>query len=51
MLNGFCGDTQVLGKLREILKLIDDPDFAKIIEKLKKSRSMPLFNVLLAELE
>lgn len=47
----FCGDTQVLGKLREILKLIDDPAFAKTIEKLKKCRNMPLFNALLAELE
>lgn len=47
----FCGDTQVLGKLREILKLIDDPAFAKLIEKLKKCRKLPLFNALLAELE
>lgn len=47
----FCGDTQILGKLREILKLIDDPAFAKTIEKLKKCRNMPLFHALLAELE
>ncbi|MGE4545336.1 MAG: tRNA-dihydrouridine synthase family protein [Pedobacter sp.] len=47
----FCGDTQVLGKLREILKLIDEPAFIKTIEKLKKCRNMQLFNALLAELE
>jgi tRNA-dihydrouridine synthase len=47
----FCGDVQVLGKLREILKLIDDPAFAKIIEKLKKCRSVQVFNATLAELE
>ena len=47
----FCGDTQVLGKLREVLKLIDDPAFAKTIEKLKKCRNRSLFNTLLAELE
>ncbi|ABA88158.2 tRNA dihydrouridine synthase-like flavin mononucleotide-binding domain protein [Syntrophotalea carbinolica DSM 2380] len=47
----FCGDTQVLGKLREILKLIDDPAFVQLIDKLKKCRKLSLFNALLAELE
>lgn len=47
----FCGDTQVLGKLREILKLQDDPAFLKTIEKLKQCRNVQLFNALLAELE
>jgi tRNA-dihydrouridine synthase len=47
----FCGDTQVLGKIREILKLIDDPSFVKIMDKLKKCRNLELFNALLAQLE
>lgn len=47
----FCGDTQVLHKLGEILALIDDPDFKKLLKKLKKARTLRVFYAALAGLE
>ncbi len=45
----FCGDQQVLWKMKEILTYIKDPCFSKQINKLKKTRSLSNFSELLEE--
>jgi tRNA-dihydrouridine synthase B len=46
----FCGDQQVLWKMKEVLSLIKDPCFAKQMHKLKKNRSLTEFSDLLENL-
>jgi len=47
----FCGEKQVLAKLKEILAFVDDPAFAKDCKQLKKSQSVRVFAALVDELE
>jgi len=46
----FCGDQQVLWKMKEVLSLIKDPCFSKQLRKLKKTKSLNEFSKLLEEL-
>jgi tRNA-dihydrouridine synthase len=46
----FCGDQQVLWKLKEVLSFIKDPCFSKQLHKLKKTRNLKVFSELLGEL-
>jgi tRNA-dihydrouridine synthase len=46
----FCGDQQVLWKMKEVLSFIKDPIFAKQLRKLKKTRSLTVFSGLLEKL-
>jgi tRNA-dihydrouridine synthase B len=47
----FCGETQVLGKVKEILAFVADPTFTKSLKQLKKAQSVRAFAALLDELE
>ncbi|MBE9521512.1 MAG: tRNA-dihydrouridine synthase family protein, partial [Proteobacteria bacterium] len=40
----FCGDQQVLWKMKEVLTFIKDPWFAKQMRKLKKTKSLAEFS-------
>jgi tRNA-dihydrouridine synthase len=44
----FCGEVQVLGKLKEVLAFVDDPPLAGHLKQLRKARSLRAFD---AELE
>lgn len=46
----FCGDQQVLAKLREILAQIKDPELARPLRKLQKCKKLSQFNELLTRL-
>jgi tRNA-dihydrouridine synthase len=46
----FCGERQVLGKVKEILAFVDDPGLARCLKKLKKAQSIEGFLSLLDEL-
>lgn len=46
----FCGESQVLGKVKGILTAMDDPDFAKNLKQLKKARTLTVFRVLVDEI-
>jgi tRNA-dihydrouridine synthase len=46
----FCGEAQVLGKVKEVLAFMDDPDFAGEIKKMKRARSVKSFAALIEEL-
>ena len=46
----FCGDQQVLWKMKEVLSLIKDPSFSKQLRRLKKTKSLTGFSELLEEL-
>lgn len=43
----FCGDMQVLGKLKAIVSQMDDPDLDKTIKELKKARTLTAFKEVL----
>jgi tRNA-dihydrouridine synthase len=43
----FSGDIQVVSKLKEALNLIDDPELARWIGKLRRTRSIAAFSALL----
>ena len=43
----FCGDQQVLWKMKEVLTFIKDPCFAKQMRKLKKAKSLNAFSSIL----
>lgn len=47
----FCGEAQVLAKIKEIVSTIHDSAFEKSFNRLKKSRSIEAFRGLLAELD
>ena len=44
----FCGDQQVLWKMKEVLSFIRDPIFSKQLRKLKKTKSLKEFSKLLS---
>ena len=43
----FCGEQQILGKVKTVFATMDDPDFAKQIKGLKKARSIQQFHAQL----
>ena len=45
----FCGEQQVLGKMKEVLAHIGDPALAKSVRRLQKCRKLDLFRELVAE--
>jgi len=47
----FCGDAQVLAKLKAVLAPMDDPDFACWRTELKRSKTLDRFAALVAGLE
>lgn len=46
----FCGDKQILDKVKNVLAFIDDPVFAKLIGKMKRVNSIPSLTALIARL-
>lgn len=46
----FCGDTQVLGKIKGVLATMNDPSLAKSLKQLKKARTIRAFSAILEEL-
>jgi tRNA-dihydrouridine synthase len=47
----FCGETQVLGKIKGVLATMADPCFEKELKQLRKSKNIRDFSALLDELE
>ncbi|WP_420849960.1 tRNA dihydrouridine synthase [Oryzomonas japonica] len=47
----FCGETQVLNKVKGVLATFDDADFEKAVRQLRKAKTMAAFSARLAELE
>lgn len=47
----FCGDTQVLHKLKEIIAYLDDPERANAIKALKRAKSLREFGAALHGLD
>jgi tRNA-dihydrouridine synthase len=47
----FCGDTQVLNKLKEIIAYLDDPERAKPLKALKRAKTLCDFEVALNGLD
>jgi len=47
----FCGEQQILGKLKTVFSTMDDPDLARPLKRLKKARSIELFSCLVAKLD
>ena len=47
----FCGESQVLAKIKEILAFVAEPEFAGHCKQLKKSQSLRTFAALLDALE
>jgi hypothetical protein len=43
----FCGDTQVLGKLKAIIYHIEVPELAKTLKELRRTKSLASFEALL----
>ena len=43
----FCGDTQVLGKVKEILAYLDDPELAKPLKELRRAKTLRAFEAAL----
>ncbi|MDY0267584.1 tRNA dihydrouridine synthase [Trichloromonas sp.] len=46
----FCGDTQVLAKLKAVLCAMDDPDFTMAVRDLKRAATLPRFLALVERL-
>jgi tRNA-dihydrouridine synthase B len=42
----FCGDAQVLGKVKGVLASFGDPDLAGVVRELQKARTLTLFTAL-----
>jgi tRNA-dihydrouridine synthase len=47
----FCGETQVLNKVKGVLATFDNADFEQAVRQLRKAKTMPAFRARLAELE
>jgi tRNA-dihydrouridine synthase len=45
----FCGDMQVLGKLKAIVSQLDDPHLARTIKELKRAKNLRSFQAVLGE--
>ncbi|MGB9080809.1 MAG: tRNA-dihydrouridine synthase family protein, partial [Desulfuromonadaceae bacterium] len=43
----FCGDTQVLNKVKEILAYLDDPELAKSLKELRRAKTVRAFEAAL----
>lgn len=43
----FCGDAQVLAKIKEVFNFMDDPFFEKTIKQLRKAKNMQAFATVL----
>jgi len=46
----FCGEAQVLGKIKAVVTTMDDPAFEKILKRLKKSLSIHALSCILDEI-
>jgi len=46
----FCGEQQILGKVKSVFACMDDPDFSKQLKALKKIRSITHFSSLIGQL-
>lgn len=46
----FCGEQQILGKVKTVFACMDDPDFSKQLKALSKTRSLLQFTELVATL-
>lgn len=46
----FCGEAQVLGKIKEVLATMNDPFFDKNLKQLRKAKNVRTFSALLDEL-
>ena len=46
----FCGEQQILSKLKDAVTLLDDPDFREFTGQLKKCRTLHAFTALVAGL-
>jgi tRNA-dihydrouridine synthase len=46
----FCGESQVLGKVKAVLATVEDDSFRKSIKQLKKAQTVRQFSALLEEL-
>ncbi len=49
--NLFCGEQQILGKVKSIVATMSDPEFDRHIKSLKKTRTIRRFSELLDELK
>jgi tRNA-dihydrouridine synthase B len=47
----FCGENQVLGKLKKIIAQMDDPELAKTLKALRRAGNLRTFRALLQEPE
>lgn len=47
----FCGETQVLGKIKGVLATMDDPSLARSLKQLKKAGTVRAFSAILDELQ
>lgn len=43
----FCGDTQVLNKVKEIIAYLDDPELAKPLKELRRAKTLRAFETAL----
>ena len=43
----FCGDTQVLGKVKEIIAYLDDPELAKPLKEMRRAKTIRAFEAAL----
>lgn len=43
----FCGDTQVLNKVKEIIAYLDDPELAKPLKELRRAKTLRAFEAAL----
>ncbi len=43
----FCGDTQVLNKIKEIIAYLDDPELAKPLKELRRAKTVRAFEAAL----
>lgn len=43
----FCGDTQVLSKIKEIIAYLDDPELAKPLKELRRAKTVRAFEAAL----
>ncbi|RII29185.1 MAG: dihydrouridine synthase [Geobacter sp.] len=47
----FCGETQVLSKVKGVLATMDDPAFVQVVKQLRKARTVQAFTAVLDDLE
>ncbi|MDD2309144.1 MAG: tRNA-dihydrouridine synthase family protein [Desulfuromonadaceae bacterium] len=43
----FCGDTQVLNKVKEIIAYLDDPELSKLLKELRRAKTVRAFETAL----